>query len=79
MIESEFVLLLLTLLLGIAIVIAMVLKGLEAKLGILAIAAYLLLGLSMHLTDVMTLLTCIATPLCLRSMLHRWPVRRRLT
>ncbi len=52
MIESEAMLLILTLLVGITIVIAMVLKGLAAQIGMPTIAAYLLLGLGMQMIDV---------------------------
>ena len=52
MIESEFTLLLLALLVGSTIVVAMLVKGISQQLGLPAIVAYLLLGLVMQLVDI---------------------------
>ncbi|MEM8808198.1 MAG: cation:proton antiporter [Cyanobacteria bacterium P01_G01_bin.38] len=52
MIDSEFTLLLLALLVGSTIVIALLVKGVAMQLGLPAIVAYLLLGMGMQLVDV---------------------------
>lgn len=51
MIEAEFTLLLLTLLVGVMIVAALLLKGVSEKLGLPAIVAYLLLGIGLQAID----------------------------